>query len=60
MEETAATTATINEHINDIKINADEITTMAVNGAKTSDEIMDRAEELRKKTVAEMCIRDRS
>lgn len=52
MEETAATTATINEHINDIKINADEITTMAVNGAKTSDEIMDRAEELRKKTVA--------
>lgn len=30
MEETAATTATINEHINDIKINADEITTMAV------------------------------
>lgn len=52
MEETAATTATINEHINDIKINADEITTMAVNGAKTSDEIMERAEELRKKTVA--------
>ncbi len=52
MEETAATTATINEHINDIKINADEITTMAVNSAKTSDEIMERAEELRKKTVA--------
>lgn len=52
MEETAATTATINEHINDIKNNADEIASMAVNGAKTSDEIMERAEGLRQKTIA--------
>lgn len=52
MEETAATTATINENINDIKHNADEITDMATNGAKTSDEIMERAEHLREKTVA--------
>lgn len=52
MEETAATTATINESINDIKINADEITDMAANSAKTSDEIMDRADRLRKKTVS--------
>lgn len=52
MEETAATTATINENINDIKVNADEITDMAANGAKTSDEIMERAELLRKKTIS--------
>ncbi len=52
MEETAATTATINENINDIKLNAVEITDMAANGAKTSDEIMGRAEKLREKTIA--------
>lgn len=52
MEETAATTVTINENINTIKEGAVDINAMAAEGAKTSEEIMDRAKGLREKTVA--------
>lgn len=52
MQETAATTVTINENIGLIKEGAEEINTMASEGAKTSEEIMERALNLRSKTVA--------
>lgn len=52
MQETAATTTTINENIGDIKTGTENINSMAVTGAKTSDEIMERAESLRTKTVS--------
>lgn len=52
MEQTAATTVTINENINVIKDGAENITAMTVEGAKTSEEIMERAKDLREKTVA--------
>lgn len=51
MEETAATTVTINENINSIKEGAEDINAMAAEGAKTSVEIMNRARDLRTKTV---------
>lgn len=52
MQETAATTLTINENINTIKEGAEDINAMATEGAKTSEKIMDRANGLREKTVA--------
>lgn len=52
MQETAATTVTINENINTIKDGAEEINSMAAEGARTSEKIMDRAKGLRAKTVA--------
>ncbi len=52
MQETAATTVTINENINMIKEGAEDINAMASEGARTSEEIMDRAKGLRTKTVA--------
>ena len=52
MEQTAATTVTINENINVIKDGAENITAMTVESAKTSEEIMERAKDLREKTVA--------
>lgn len=51
MEETAATTATINENIDNIRSGAEEINLLAAEGAHTSMEIMTRAENLRNKTV---------
>lgn len=51
MEETAATTVTINENIEVIKNGADDINSMATEGARTSEEIMMRANDLRTKTV---------
>ena len=51
MEETAATTVTINENIDVIKTGADDINSMATEGARTSEEIMKRANDLRTKTV---------
>ena len=51
MEETAATTVTINENIEVIKSGADDINSMATEGARTSEEIMMRANDLRTKTV---------
>lgn len=51
MQETAATTVTINENINVIKAGADNINDMAAQGAKTSGEVMERASNLRERTV---------
>ena len=51
MEETAATTVTINENVESIKTGADNINSMATEGARTSEEIMKRANDLRTKTV---------
>ena len=51
MEETAATTVTINENIEVIKSGADDINSMATEGARTSEAIMMRANDLRTKTV---------
>lgn len=52
MQETAATTVTINENINVIKNGAEDINVMATEGAKTSEEVMVRARDLRTKTVS--------
>lgn len=52
MEETAATTVNINENIGMIKNGAEEINVLAADGAKTSEEIMERAKNLRVKTIA--------
>ncbi len=52
MEETAATTVTINENINVIKAGADDINDMAAHGAQMSEEVMERASNLRERTVA--------
>ena len=52
MQETAATTVTINENVNMIRTGAEDINNMAISGAKASEEIMERAENLQKKTVA--------
>ena len=51
MEETAATTVTINENVNSIKDEAENINTMAENGAKNSEDVMQRATALQEKTV---------
>lgn len=51
MEETAATTETINENVNSIKEGAEDINAMAVEGAKTSEEVMERAKDLRMQTM---------
>ncbi|MCR5791579.1 MAG: methyl-accepting chemotaxis protein [Lachnospiraceae bacterium] len=51
MEEAASTTSQINDNIMNIKGNADGINTLAADGAKMSLEIMDRAKDLREKTV---------
>lgn len=50
MEETAATTATINENIYEIKCGAENINSMAQEGSQTSEEIRKRAMDLRTKT----------
>jgi len=52
MEETAATTVTINENVRVIRTGAAGISAMSADGAKVSEEIMERAKELRNKTVA--------
>lgn len=51
MQETAATTATINENVNMIKDGTEGLNTMASDGAKTSEQVMKRADSLRAKTV---------
>ncbi len=51
MQETAATTETINGHISTIKNGADEIVKLAEEGNTTSDEIMKRAQTLQQKTL---------
>lgn len=52
MEETSATTETINGHIGTIKSGADEIVKLAEDGTNTSDEVMKRAQTLQEKTMA--------
>lgn len=47
MEQTAATTVTINDNIGMIKNHTEELHTMAKEGAKTSAEVMERAQNLR-------------
>ena len=51
MQETAATTVTINENVSQIKGEAENINAMAEEGAKNSETVMDRALQLRTKTV---------
>ena len=51
MQETAATTVTINENVSQIKGEAETINTMAEEGAKNSETVMDRALQLRTKTM---------
>lgn len=51
MEETSATSMTINENISKIKVGADEISDMALQGADMSGAVMTRATELRNRTV---------
>ena len=51
MQETAATTVTINENVSQIKGEAQNINAMAEEGAKNSETVMDRALQLRTKTV---------
>lgn len=50
MQETAATTVTINENIGVIKDGTEGLNAMAESGAKTSEEIMERAQNLSEKT----------
>ncbi len=50
MEQTAATTATINENVGIIKGSTEGLNTMALHGAETSKEVMKRARDLRTKT----------
>ncbi len=52
MEETAASTDTINNNIVDMRDEAQNINAMADDGSKLSDEIMTRATDLRKTTEA--------
>ncbi|MGN0142343.1 MAG: methyl-accepting chemotaxis protein [Roseburia sp.] len=52
MEETAATTETINGKIGRIKTGAEEITELTINGTKASEEIMQRAQKLHDTTIA--------
>lgn len=51
MQETAATTETINGNIGQIKVGADEIGQLTISGAKTSEEVMQRAQRLRNTTI---------
>ena len=51
MEETAATTETINENVSTIKKGAEDINAMAEDGARTSEEVMERAIDLRERTM---------
>lgn len=50
MEEAAATTVNVNENVQDMKQNAEAIEQMAQQGAKQSDEVMQRAKNLGDKT----------
>lgn len=52
MEETAATTVTVNENIGVIRTGAESISDMTEEGAKTSKEVMERADNMRNKTMA--------
>ncbi len=51
MQETAATTVTVNENIGVIRTGAESISNMTEEGAKMSNEVMERAENLRNKTM---------
>lgn len=51
MQETAATTVNINENVGTMKDEAERLTEMAEKGADVSNEVMDRAKNLRNKTV---------
>lgn len=51
MEETAATAVTINENVSMIKTRTESLNEMAADRAKTSGEIMERAQDLRARTV---------
>lgn len=51
MQETAATAATVNENVSTIKDRTEGLNRMASDGAKTSGEVMERAQSLRAKTV---------
>lgn len=51
MQETAATTVTVNENIGVIRTGAESISGMTEEGARTSKEVMERAENLRNKTM---------
>ena len=50
MQETAATTVTINESVQGMKNDAEAIAAMAIKGAEASDEVMERAKNLGDKT----------
>lgn len=52
MQETAATTVTINENVSVIRNGAGDINVMASERAKTSEEVMERARNLRNKTIS--------
>lgn len=52
MQETAATTVTVNENIGVIRTGAESISDMTEEGAKTSKEVMERADNMRNKTMA--------
>ncbi len=51
MEETAATTVNINENVGSMKEGAEAINSLAEQGASTSQEVMERARNLRDKTI---------
>ena len=51
MEETAATTVNINENVGSMKEGAEAINSLAEKGASTSQEVMERARNLRDKTI---------
>lgn len=52
MQETAATTETINGNVGQIKSGAEEIGVLTANGAKTSEEVRQRAQNLHDTTIA--------
>lgn len=52
MEETAATTETINGNIGQIKTGAEEISELTLSGTRASEEIMQRAQKLHDTTIA--------
>lgn len=51
MQETAATTETVNENVGLIKTSAEGLNAMAVDGAERSEEVMVRAQHLKEKTA---------
>ncbi len=59
MEETAATTVTINENVTSIKDEAENINTMAENGVKNSEDVMQKPQPYRRKQLLQVIRRCR-